>query len=112
MFGAYAMPEPAYQKGDPPMTKEYIYKGEKFSVSKPDDCEMKVTKNGCTATISIAEQSGKFRVSAHDGIIAETAPTENAALDAACRRITSKLAASSKEELCSRLDSLYEGLDK
>lgn len=94
------------------MTKEYLYKGEKFAVSKPDDCEMTVSKDGCTATISISEKSGKFRVSVDDGIVAETSADENSALNAACRRISSKLSASSKEELCSRLDSLYEGLDK
>ena len=94
------------------MTTEYIYEGEKFTVSKPEDCTMKVSKDGCTAVISVAEQSGKYRVSADDGIIASTADNEESALRKACSRILGKLRGSTKEELCSQLDDLYDKIRK
>ena len=58
------------------MAKVYEYKDEKFSVNvdKENDCALKVSKDGFTATVSVLEKVGKFRVSANDGL---TATLEN-----------------------------------
>ena len=92
------------------MTTFYEFEGQKFEVSEVKDCAMKVSIDGCIATISVSEQSGKFRISADDGIIATTADDEKSALEQACRRILTKRNASTKEELCLRLENLYNKL--
>ena len=56
------------------MERKYTYKDERygeqeFTVSKPDDCLMKVTKDGCSVTISGNEFSERFLV--------EFSPTES-----------------------------------
>ena len=52
------------------MAKVYEYKDEKFSVNvdKENDCALKVSKDGFTATVSVQEKLGKFRVSGVDPV--------------------------------------------
>lgn len=91
---------------------EYEYNGEKFIVSKPEQCTMKVTKDDCTATISVSDRSHKFRVDIDDGQIANAFDDEEQALRHACSRISMKLRAAPKDILCARLDNLYDRVTK
>ena len=106
------LPFTRYSRAVMAMTIAHEYRGEKFIVSKPEDCTMKVTKDGCTATISVQERSGEFRVDINDGQIAHASEREEDALQVACNRILKKLRASPKDELCSRLDGLYDNISK
>ena len=92
------------------MTKFYEYEGQKFEVSDIKDCTMKVSIDGLTATIDVDERTGQYRVNAKDGIISSIHNDEKVALNSACRRILTQLNASSKKELCSRLENLYDKL--
>ena len=90
------------------MTEEYDYKDEKFAVSKPDDCEMKVSKDGCIATITALE-SGEFKVDVDDGSPWQCVQSPGYALEIACVRILKKLRDSTKQEKArSQLNDLYE----
>ena len=96
------------------MERTYIYKDERygeqeFTVSKPDDCLMKVTKDGCSAIISVREISQNFLVkfSSGEGSGKEARDADNA-LDIACKMILGKLKPKPvMDELCSQLEDLY-----
>ena len=45
------------------MTIDHEYQGEKFTVSKPENCVMKVSANGLTAKVSIHEATNQYRES-------------------------------------------------
>lgn len=95
------------------MTTEYEYHGQKFVVSKPDDCTMKVTKDGCTAVISVEEAGGRYKAALEDGTWSSPFGDERTALYRSCHRILEKLnGPPTKKELCDRLVSLYSELDK
>ena len=90
------------------MTTEYVYNGEKFIVSKPEDCTMKVTKDGCTAVISVGKTPGKYHVASQDGSTTGLGNDVESALSTACFIIQQKLARiPTKDELCSGLDTCY-----
>ena len=90
------------------MAKDYEYKGEKFTISKPDNCSMNVSKDGFTAELTIHQATNKYRESLdgwgmdHD--------TLKSALDSACRRILEKSAQPSPEELCKGMGEFYDDL--
>ena len=92
------------------MAKDYKYKDEEFSVSvdKENDCTLTVSKDGFSATVSVLEKLGKFRVNASDGLIGSVAASEDGALKQACERVLQQRSATSKKELCDRLENLYE----
>ncbi len=92
------------------MTKEYLYEGTKFTVSKPDDCVMEVSANGFTAKVVIHEATNMYRESL-DGW-GQDHNTLDAALDSACKRILKKSASPSKEQLCAGMDKFYDSLEK
>ena len=92
------------------MTKEYVYKSEKFAVNKPDDCTMKVSGKGLTAEISIHTATNMYRESL-DGWGSDH-KSLNAALDSACRRILDKAARPSDKALCAGMDEFYGSLSK
>ena len=70
------------------MTKEYVYQGETFEVSKPDNCAMKVTKDGCSAFISV--EKNKYRIVVEGGP-SGSSRTEKSALNTACLWILDKV---------------------
>ena len=99
------------------MEKKYtyedkIYGKQGFIVSKPDNCLMEVTKDGCSATISERELSQNFVVKFSSGEgSGKLARDADNALDIACKMILGKLNAKPvMEELCSQLDDLYNGI--
>ena len=92
------------------MSKEYIYSGEKFAVSKPDDCSMTVSAKGQTAKIAIHEATNMYRESL-DGWGTDQ-KTLKGALDAACQRILVKAGRPSQKELCAGMDEFYASLEK
>ena len=92
------------------MTQEYVYQGEKFGVSKPDNCKMKVSGKGLTAVISIHTATNMYRESL-DGWGSDH-KSLRAALDSACRRILDKAARPSDKDLCAGMDEFYGSLGK
>ena len=86
------------------MSVTYEYEGKNIEVSEVKDCIMNVSLDGFTATIGIKESTGKFVVNAKDGIIGSIHDNEEGALKSACRRILTQQDATSKKELCSRLE--------
>ena len=97
------------------MIQEYMFEGEKFVVSKPDDCEMKVTKDGVEATILGNEDAGGYNATVRHGrgTTSSGASDAKGALDAACRIILKTLDPKpTKQELCDGLDALYDKISK
>ena len=92
------------------MIQEYIFEGEKFNVSKPDDCKMTVSRDGFTAKISIHAATNMYREDL-DGWGSDL-KTLSQALDSACRRILNKSARPSQKELCASMDEFYQTLEK
>ena len=102
------------QKGESLVTREYVYQGEKFVVSKPDDCEMKVAKDGVEATISTNETVGGYAATVQHGNVTTSTGANDAAgaLDGACRIILETLDPKpTKKELCDGLDGLYDKIN-
>ena len=95
------------------MAKVYKYKDEEFSVTadKDNDCELTVSIDGFSANVSVLEKLGKFRVNGSDGLIGTVAGTADDALNQACERVLQQRSATSKKELCGRLEILYEKLE-
>ena len=92
------------------MDREVVYNGEKFTVSKPENCKMKVSGRGLTATISIHTATNKYREDL-DGWGTDC-DTLKRALDSACQRILDKAGSPSAKELCAGMDEFYGSLDK
>ena len=92
------------------MTQEYEYEGEKFTVSKPDDCEMTVSGNGITAKISVNQTTRQYGVGL-DGI-GSLHDDPTSALNQACRRILDKAKRQTAKELCAGMDDFYASLGK
>ena len=90
------------------MAKDYEYKGEKFTISKPDSCTMKVSKDGFTANLTIHQATNKYRENL-DGW-GNDHNTLKSALDRACRRILEKAAQPPPDALCKGMDEFYDGL--
>ena len=92
------------------MTTEHVYDGEKFIVSKPDDCEMTVSGKGISAKISVNQTPRQYGVgldgigSLHDDL--------SSALNEACRRISDKARRQTAKELCAGMDEFYVSLGK
>ena len=92
------------------MSSEYIYNGEKFIVTKPDACQMRVSAKGLTATISINTSTRRYRESLQGW--GTDQPTLDRALNSACRRILKNSRRPSPKELCSDMDKFYKSLSE
>ena len=90
------------------MAKDYEYRGEKFTISKPDNCTMTVSKDGFTAKLTIHQATNNYRESL-DGW-GEDHNTLERALDSACRRILDKSARPSPDDLCKSMDNFFDKL--
>ena len=90
------------------MAKEYKYKDVEFIVEKPDDCTMKVSRDGLSANVSVNKNRRVYSVGFQGIGWTFPADQENNALQFACDQILSRLSAPSDEELCDRLENLYE----
>ena len=93
------------------MAKDYEYKDEKFIVDKPDECTMKVSKDGLSANVSANKSRSVFNVGFEGIGWTFRYDEEDKALRFACEQILSRLSAPSDEELCSRLEKLYDQIE-
>ena len=88
---------------------KYFYKDkngeQEFTVTKPKDCHMELSKDGYTAIISIHAATNLFRGALDNW--GSNHNTLNGALDAACRRILENSARPSAEKLCSEMEEFY-----
>lgn len=96
------------------MTIDYKYNGEIFAVSKPDNCTMKVSRNGLTAEISVSESTSKFQVVVEGASLGPKIRDDaQSAVDAACYLILSnQLPKRPKKELCAELDRFFEQISQ
>ena len=84
------------------------YKGKKFTISKPDSCTMKVSKDGFTAKLTIHQATKMYRESL-DGWGSDH-NTLKSALHSACQRILEKAAQPPPDALCKGMDQFYHDL--
>ena len=97
------------------MTTKYVLEpeNEEFTVGKPDDCMIEVSKNGHTARITVDGANGFYVVTVDNGPEAARTRKADGLVDYACREILRKLAAIPTEKaLCSGLDALYAKISK
>ena len=95
------------------MTTKYEYQNEIFIVSKPEDCTMKVSKDGYSVVITLGEHPGRYHIAFNDGQVVGDLEDANESLRVACQQILKKLApVPTKDELCSGLDMLYGEISK
>ena len=87
-----------------------MFKGEKFAVSKPDECTMDVSAKGITARIYVNKTTNRYHVGLDGSATGHDEPS--GLLDEACTRILHKAARPTSDDLCKGLDDLYEKLGK
>ena len=90
------------------MSKDYEYRGEKFTISKPDSCTMTVSRDGFTAKLTIHQATNRYREEL-DGWGTNQDSLKNA-LDSACQRILDKAGQPSPDALCKGMDEFYDNL--
>ena len=90
------------------MGKMYEYDGEKFEVSEPKDCKIRIEGRGQIGEIRVNETQGKYHVSVPGW--ADYVPDMKTALDACCAKLVERSKLRSEKELCGEMSAFYDGL--
>ena len=97
-----------YEDADGRRYKLYEFQGEKFRVFKPANDRVTVEGKGLTATLTVADGTGKFRDNLGGYWYQHSDP--KTALDNACRRIIERVDGPSQDDLRKELQEFYEEL--
>ena len=86
----------------------YEHQGEKFEISKPEDCRVEVRSRGLVGEVVVDEETGTFRESLK-GRNSE-ARSMDEAVERVCARIIRSASRPSIGDLCKEMDAFYDKL--
>ena len=90
------------------MGKMYEYEGEKFAVSEPKDCKIRIEGKGQVGEIQVNQTTGKYHASVPGW--SDYVSDMKTALDACCARMIERSKFPSEKELCDEMSAFYDGL--